>query len=79
MTSYRNKYLEMLKADFGKKPLPQEPSKPSKSRILRVLRVRRIGPFQIFHPPGCRRGALRRVPHLPPGGVLAPAEVPQGP
>ena len=30
MTSYRNKYLEMLKTDFGKKPLPQEPSKPSK-------------------------------------------------
>jgi hypothetical protein len=27
MTSYRNKYLEMLKTDFGKKPLPEEPSK----------------------------------------------------
>ena len=30
MTSYRNKYLELLKTDFGKKPLPEEPSKPSK-------------------------------------------------
>ena len=30
MTSYQNKYLEMLKTDFGKKPLPKEPSKPSK-------------------------------------------------
>ena len=30
MTSYRNKYLEMLKTDFGKKPLPNEPSKSSK-------------------------------------------------
>ena len=24
MTSYRNKYLEMLKTDFGKKPLGRE-------------------------------------------------------
>ena len=30
MISYRNKYLEMLKTDFGKKPLPNEPSKSSK-------------------------------------------------
>src|SRR4029079_14305464 len=30
MTSYRNKYLEMLKTDFGKKALPNEPSKSSK-------------------------------------------------
>ena len=57
MTSYQNKYLEMLKTDFGKKPLREEPSKPSKialrsSRIiLRVLKVRRIGPFQNFHLP----------------------------
>ena len=70
MTSYRNKYLEMLKTDFGKKPLPEEPSKPSKPplrsslSVLRVLRVRRIGPFQNFHPPGCRGGALRCLPEL---------------
>jgi hypothetical protein len=30
MTSYRNKYLEMLKTDFGKKPLPKEPPKLTK-------------------------------------------------
>ena len=28
MTSHQNKYLEMLKTDFGKKPLPKD-SKPS--------------------------------------------------
>ena len=56
MTSYRNKYLEMLKTDFGKKPLPKEPSKPSKFNF-EVLRVRRIGPFQIFHPLTMPRGS----------------------
>ena len=30
MTGYRNKYLEMLKAEKSKKPLGKEPSKPSK-------------------------------------------------
>jgi len=30
MTSYRNKYLEMLKTDFGKKPIPDEPPKLTK-------------------------------------------------
>ena len=33
MTSYQNKYLEMLKTDFGKKPPPDEPSKPSKPQF----------------------------------------------
>ena len=30
MTGYRNKYLEMLKAEKSKKPPGEEPSKPSK-------------------------------------------------
>ena len=50
MTSYRNKYLEMLKTDFGKKPLPQEPSKLTKINFCQFCQLRRIGPFQIFHP-----------------------------
>ena len=34
MTGYRNKYLEMLKAENSEKPLGQEPSKPAKRPVL---------------------------------------------
>ena len=50
MTNYRNKYLEMLKTDFGKKPLPQEPSKPSKF-IFEVFEGTRDRPVSAFSPP----------------------------
>ena len=37
MTSYRNKYLEMLKTDFGKKPLPEELPKLTKPPLRSSL------------------------------------------
>jgi hypothetical protein len=37
MTAYRNKYLEMLKAEKSEKSLGQEPSK--QNPVLRILRV----------------------------------------
>ena len=50
MTIYRNKYLEMLKTDFGKKPLPKEPSKPSKF-IFEVFEGTQDRPVSAFSPP----------------------------
>ena len=69
---YPNKYLEMLKTDFGKKPLPQEPPELSKN-INSVIFVSSRGQarFSFLTPLRCRWGPLRCLPELPPGGVLA--------
>ena len=49
MTSYRNKYLELLKTDFGKKPLPQEPPKLTKINSVSFVSSQ-DRPVQKFHP-----------------------------
>ena len=48
MTSHRNKYLEMLKTDFGQKALPKEP--PKMTKIISVSFVSSPSePSQDFH------------------------------
>jgi hypothetical protein len=57
MTSYRNKYLEMLKAEKSKKPSGEEPSKPSKIALRSSLdnfegfEGTQVGAFSEFSPP----------------------------
>ena len=64
MTSYRNKYLEMLKTDFGKKPLPEEPPKLTKPISVSFVSSQ-DRPVSDFSPPyGCRGRPLRCVPEL---------------
>ena len=64
MTSYRNKYLELLKTDFGKKPLPKEPSKPSKPSF-EGFEGDQDRPVSAFSPPyDAEGGALRCLPEL---------------
>jgi hypothetical protein len=73
MSSYRNKYLDMLRAKEGKKGLSDEPSKPSS--ILRVLRVRSMGAFQRFHPlsmpKGCPAAGAQNATRASSGGGLS--------
>ena len=79
MTSYRNKYLEMLKTDFGKKPLPKEPSKLQNS-YFEGFEGTQDRPVSDFSPPYDAEGVPCGVcPSCQPGGVLALAQVPQGP
>ena len=57
MTGYRNKYLEMLKAEKSKKPPGEEPSKPSKiyggeqRAIFEGFEGSQVGAFSEFSPP----------------------------
>ena len=57
MTAYRNKYLEMLKAQKSKKPPGEEPSKPSKPPLCSSLtgfegfEGTPVGAFSEFSPP----------------------------
>jgi hypothetical protein len=68
MTSYRNKYLEMLKAEnSGKAPT---------QRTLKTFKTS----FEGFEGnQRCRWRPLRCLPELSPGGVLALSQVPPGP
>jgi len=76
MTSYRNKYLEMLKTDFGKKPLPDEPPKLTKPNSVSFVSSQ-DRPVSAFSPPYDAEGTpLRCLPELWPGGVLALAQIP---
>jgi hypothetical protein len=85
MSGYRNKYLEMLKTDFGKKPLPYElPKLPKPSFDGFVSSQER--PFSEFLPPldaegvpcggcpSCGQGEFWRWPkfhpdHVPTGWI----------
>ena len=73
MTSYRNKYLEMLKTDFGKKPLSEEPPKLTKPSSVSFVSSQ-DKPVSEFSPPydalavpcgfcpTCQRGEFWRWP-----------------
>ena len=50
MTSYRNKYLEMLKTDFGKKPLPEEPPKLTNFGKVALTQTIALATFPIARP-----------------------------
>ena len=85
MTSYRNKYLELLKTDFGKKPLPQEPPKLTKINSVSFVSSQDRPVSEISPPydaegvpcglcPTCHRGEFWRRPkfhkdHDPRGWV----------
>jgi hypothetical protein len=74
MSSYRNKYLDMLGPKKAKRAYPTNLQNLQNS-ILRVLRVRSMGAFQRFHPlsmpKGCPAAGAQNATRASSGGGLS--------